>query len=429
MVTNGSRKNTLILGFTLLVVLLGYGMVQPIIPFLITKLGASGRDLGVLTSVYATMQLVFAPFWGTLSDRIGRKPVLLIGVLGYAITMFAFGLSTRFWMLFVSRTFSGMLSSGTLPAALAYVSDNLPEKERGGAMGQLGAATGVGLVLGPLLGGLLSTGSLSLPFFVGAGLALLSVLLVYLLLPESRSAWTAAHPAQTDTFWRWNALKPILLSPAGILLLLILIVNFGLTVFQGIGGLYVLKKFNFDTRQMGALLMVVGVVMVLGQGALAGLLAKFIGEVKVIRFALLVGAFGFIALLLANGFLPILLAAGLFSLAYALANPALNSYLSAFGGEQQGGMMGLNAAFASLGRVFGPLWAGFVFDINLVYPFASSMVVLFIGFVVSLVGLRVKSIKPADEAAAFNKMLGGPDHSARVGEMVKAAPIEIPSKK
>src|SRR5512135_194452 len=140
---NTNRKNTLILGFTLLVVMLGYGMVQPIIPFLITRLGASGSDLGVLTSVYAAMQLVCAPLWGTLSDRVGRKPVLMIGVLGYAIAMFIFGLADRFWMLFVARTFSGVLSSAAMPTAMAYISDNQPARERGGAMGQLGAAVGL----------------------------------------------------------------------------------------------------------------------------------------------------------------------------------------------------------------------------------------------------------------------------------------------
>src|SRR5512135_3084892 len=143
-----NRKNILILSFTLLVVMLGYGMIQPIIPFLITRLGASGRGLGLLASVYAAMQLVCAPLWGTLSDRIGRKPVLLIGVLGYAIAMAIFGLSTRFWMLFVARTFSGVLSSATMPTAMAYLSDNLPEKQRGGATGQLGVAIGLGVVLG-----------------------------------------------------------------------------------------------------------------------------------------------------------------------------------------------------------------------------------------------------------------------------------------
>src|SRR5512137_1755566 len=137
-VMDANRKNTLILSFTLLVVMLGYGMIQPIIPFLITKLGASGSDLGLLASVYAAMQLVCAPLWGTLSDRIGRKPVLLIGVLGYAIAMFIFGIAAQFWMLFVARTFSGVLSSAAMPTSMAYLSDNLPEEERSGAIGKLG---------------------------------------------------------------------------------------------------------------------------------------------------------------------------------------------------------------------------------------------------------------------------------------------------
>ena len=397
MTITDSRKNTLILGFTLLVVMLGYGMIIPILPFLITKLGANGREMGLLASVYAAMQLVCAPFWGTLSDRIGRKPVLLIGVLGYAITMFIFGLSTRFWMLFVARTFSGVLSSGAMPTTLAYLSDNLPEKERGGAMGQLNASLGLGIVLGPLLGGLLSTDSLSLPFFVGAGLALLALFLVYFLLPESHPTQTVPNTNQTATFWRLDMLKRILLSPAGILLLLIFLMNFGLAVFQGISGLYMLNKFNFDTRQMGAMWMVVGGVMVLSQGLLIGPLTKFIGEVWVIRLGMLMGALGLVALLLVNGFIPILLAVGLFILVLALANPALNSSLSTYGGEHQGSLMGLNMAFASLGRVIGPMWAGFVFDVNITYPFASGIVVLLIGFMVSLIGMHVVSTKSATE--------------------------------
>jgi MFS transporter, DHA1 family, multidrug resistance protein len=379
-----NRKNIYILSFTLLVVMLGYGMIQPIIPFLITELGASGSDLGVLSAVYAAMQLVCAPFWGTLSDRIGRKPVLLIGILGYAIAMFIFGLATRFWMLFVARTFSGVLSSATMPTAMAYISDNLPEEKRGGAMGQLGAATGLGVVLGPLLGGFLSTDSLSLPFFVGSGLALLSLVLVFILLPESRPAQTTENVVPTENFWRREVLQKILFSPAGILMLLIFIIAFGMTNFQGIIGLYVVQKFAFDTRQVGAIWMVLGAVMIISQGLLTGPMTKFFGEVTVIRFGMLVGAIGFGGLLLANGFISILLVTGFFILAIALIGPALNSYLSAFGGEHQGALMGLNTAFASLGRVVGPLWAGFSFDVNINYPFISGALTLLLGLGISL---------------------------------------------
>jgi MFS transporter, DHA1 family, multidrug resistance protein len=383
-----ARKNTLLLGFTLLVVMLGYGMIQPILPFLITQLGAGGRDLGVLTSVYAAMQLVCAPLWGTLSDRVGRKPVLMVGVLGYAAAMFVFGLATRFWMLFLARTFSGVLSSAAMPTAMAYISDNLPEKERGGAMGQLGAAVGLGVILGPMLGGLLSTNSLSLPFFVGAGLALLSLVLVLLLLPESHPP-AVDRPAQKAVpFWRGGRLAGLLFGPGGILMLLIFIISFGMTNFQGIVGLYVVDRFAFDTRQVGAIWMVIGAVMILGQGVLTGFLTRRLGEPAVIRLGLLVGAAGFAALLLADGFIAFLAATGVFILAVALIGPALNSYLSAYSGENQGALMGLNTAFASLGRVVGPLWAGFIFDVNMTFPFLSGAVTLLLGGLISFLGFR-----------------------------------------
>jgi MFS transporter, DHA1 family, multidrug resistance protein len=384
---DANRKNTLILSFTLLVVMLGYGMIQPIIPFLITKLGASGSDLGILASVYAAMQLVCAPFWGTLSDRIGRKPVLLIGVLGYAISMFIFGIATHFWMLFVARTFSGVLSSATMPTSMAYLSDNMPEKERSGAMGTLGAAVGLGVVLGPLMGGFLSTDSLSLPFFVGSALAILALILVYIILPESHPAQGQTEKAPVESFWRLDILKKVLLGPVGVLMLLIFIISFAMTNFQGIIGLYALDKFGFDTRQVGAIWMVLGVVMIVGQGGLSGPLAKRFGEVVVIRTALLIGSLGFVALLLAQGFVPILAATAFFLLAVALISPALTAFISTFGGENQGAMMGMNTAFASLGRVIGPLWAGFSFDVNMSYPFISGAIALLVSFAISLVFL------------------------------------------
>jgi DHA1 family multidrug resistance protein-like MFS transporter len=406
---SSSRKNTLILSFTLLVVMLGYGMIQPIIPFLITQLGASGSDLGILASMYAAMQLVCAPVWGTLSDRIGRKPVLLIGVLGYAISMFIFGLATQFWMLFVARTFSGVLSSAVMPTSMAYLSDNLPENERSGAMGKLGAAVGLGVVLGPLIAGFLAINSLSLPFFVGSGLAVLAMLLIYVLLPESHLAQSQATATEAENFWKWNTLKQVLLGPAGVLMLLIFIIAFAMTNFQGIIGLYVVYKYDFNTRQVGAIWMVLGAVMIVGQGVLSGPLTKRFGEVRVIRSALLIGSVGFLTLLLAQGFVPILAATAFFLLAVALISPALTAYISTFGGENQGAMMGMNTAFASLGRVVGPLWAGFSFDVNMSYPFFSGAAALLVGFFISLFSLSPgeKPIPSGGEAAGGSKPIPG----------------------
>ena len=382
--TTVSRKNIYILAFTLLVVMLGYGMVMPIMPFLIEKLGAGGTELGWLVSTYSLMQMICAPLWGMLSDRTGRKPVIAIGILGYAVTLFLFGLATRFWMLFLARTLAGVLSSAAMPTAMAYISDNSPEKERSGGMGQLGGAIGVGVVAGPLLGGLLSKRTFALPFFVGAGLAALAFFLVLFLLPES-------HPKVQSTekhLLRWQELRRVFISPAGLLLLLIFIMSFGLANFQGIIGLYAVDKFGFHTGQIGLLWMVIGAVLILGQGGLTGPLTRRFGELPLICAGLAGGAVGFMLISLAVNFTTLLLALGFFTLSLALIGPALNAYISQFAQGHQGTLMGLNSACSSLGRVAGPLLAGPLFDQNLEYPLWSGSVTLLLGTVLSIHLLR-----------------------------------------
>ena len=379
------KRSLWTLSFTLLVVMVGYGLVLPIMPFYIQNMGAGGRELGWLMSTYSLMQLICAPVWGVLSDRWGRKPVLSIGIFGYAATLLFFGLATQFWMLFVARTLSGILSSATMPTAMAYIGDNTAEEERSAGMGKLGAAMGIGVVLGPLLGGWLSERSLQLPFFIGSAAAMVALLLVLSILPESHARQSASSPG---TRWNWHYARSIVLSPAGVLLLLIFIIAFGLAGFQGIIGLYVIERLDFLTSQVGALWMVMGAVMILVQGALMGPLTKRLGEVTLIRLGMLGSAIGYGLILLAGGFVSLLLAVGFLTLALALVGPALNARISHFAGEHMGGLMGLNSTATSLGRVTGPLWAGPLFDIELSYPFLGGLGVLLLGFIVSLVGFR-----------------------------------------
>jgi len=396
--STASHKNVGVLAFTLLVVMLGYGIVLPVMPFYIERLGAGGRELGWLTSTYSLMQLVCAPLWGMLSDRVGRKPVIAVGVLGYAVTLFLFGLATEFWMLFVARTLSGMLSSAAMPTSMAYVGDNAPEGERSARMGQLGAAMGAGIIAGPLLGGLLSARSLSLPFFVGAGMAGISFLLVLLLLPESRPA---PAPNREKVRVTGVALRRAIFGPTGLLLLLIFIMSFGLANFQGIIGLYVVDKFRATTSQVGTLWMVIGAVLILGQGGLTGPLTKRFGELTVIRVGLAIGALAFARIALAASFVALLLAVAFFVLTLALIGPALNSYVSRLAGNHQGTVMGLSSAAASLGRVVGPLLAGFLFDRNMQYPFWSGAVTLMPGAILAVSLLRGdRKLQPPHGAGA-----------------------------
>jgi len=391
-----NRKNIIILSLTLAVVMLGFGMVMPIFPFYIDSMGASGSELGLLTAISPFMQLLFAPIWGDVSDRRGRKPVLLIGILGYAISMLLYGLATQLWMLFVARGLGAILSAATLPTTYAYVSDSTSEEDRGGGIGILGAAMGLGVVLGPALGGLLATDSLSTPFFITAGLSFVTLLLIALFLPESLPVTARRGPADKTRFSaRMAELWHALFSPIGILLLMAFLVSFGLTNFQSIFGLYALKKFDYGTEQVGWILTVVGLVSAVTQGVLTGPLTKRWGEATVIKVTLLASSLSFVLLALANSLAGVLLTTALFTLPNALLRPAVISLTSKNADTRQGVVMGLNNSFNSLGRIVGPIWAGFMFDINYDYPYLSGAAIMFVGFLISLAWVSQEGKDPA----------------------------------
>lgn len=383
---SGNRRSISILFFTLVVVMLGFGMIIPILPFYVKSFGASGSALGALMATYGILQFLFAPLWGSLSDRYGRKPILMIGVLGNALAQLLFGLSTDLWMLFAARALAGVLSSATLPTAMAYISDSTTREERGGGMGIIGAAMGLGMVLGPGLGGWLADRSLALPFFLAAALSLLALALVFFILPES--------PHQPDPHaqkLRGPQLKGLLAAlagPLGILFLMAFLLSFGLTNFEGVFGLYAADRYAYGPSQVGLLLMVIGLVSAVVQGGLTGPATRRFGEVTVIRASLLNSAVAFFVMTLASSNLGVVLSVTYFVISNAMLNPSVNSLISKRATGGQGAALGLANAFLSLGRIAGPLWAGFAYDFNLNLPYLSGGLVMLIGFAVSLWGLK-----------------------------------------
>jgi len=399
---NNDRKNLSILAFSLVVVMLGFGMVVPVFPFFVERLGAGGSALGLLVATGALTELLFGPLWGSVSDRTGRKPILMIGMLGYSVSMLLFGLSTQLWMLFVSRAISGVLSSATLASAMAYIGDSTPAKARGGGMGTLGGAAGLGVILGPGLGGWLAGDSLSTPFFLAAGMALVSLLMIALLLPETLPPQDR-NPARirislVDFRELWSAL----FSPIGGLLLLACLGTIGTSNFESIFGLYALEALGYGPERVGVILMVVGFVAVIGRGVLTGLFTRKWGEAAVIKGALAAGALAFLLLLLAKSYPAVLLTAGLFVLITAFFRPAVHSLTSQRATVGQGAAMGLSNSFVSLGRVIGPIWAGFVFDLHRSYPYLSGAVILVAVFFLSLTWM------PKEKANLTHSMERGP---------------------
>jgi len=387
-----SKRNLYILTFVLFVVMLGYGIIIPILPFYIESMGAGGTELGLLVASYAVMRLFFGPIWGGLSDRFGRKPILLIGILGYAITMAWFGLATQLWMLFAARILSGVLSSATAPTTMAFIGDSTPEDERSGGMGLLGAAGGIGTIIGPVLGGFLAGDSLATPFFLAAGLSVLSLLLAIVFLPESLPAAARQTAQVKEKLIDLESWGRAIVSPIGNLLALTFISTCGLMIFANVFGLYALEKFNFGPEDVGVMMMVLGLVSALAQGLLAGPLTKKWGDEAVVKAGLFTTSIGYGLMLLADTYLTILIATAFFALSVALQIPALTSLTSRRATVPQGIAMGLSNSFVSLGRIVGPVLGGYVFDINILFPYLGGAVIMLTGFVVSLFTLKGEKV-------------------------------------
>lgn len=382
------NKNIAILFITLVIIMMGFGMIIPVIPFLVTQFGANGQELGMLMSAYALMQLIFSPMWGELSDRFGRRPIILLGLIGNGLSMLLMGLASELWMLFAARILAGLLSSATLPTAYAYVSDSTSEEDRGGGMGIMGAAMGVGMVIGPGFSGLLAGSSLSLPFFVGAALSLGAIAVVYFFLPESLDKEDRKQTTDISLRHQFNEMWGGLIGPLGFLFVLAFLISFGLTNFEGIFGLYMALRFDYSAGDVGLILTLIGLISAVVQGFLTGYATKKWGEVALIKFSLLGSAIGFLLMLTAFNLPTILITVSFFIFSNAMIRPGVSTLISKRATIGQGVSMGLNNSFMSLGRVVGPLLAGTLIDINLSLPYLSGSLITLVGFILCLYLLK-----------------------------------------
>jgi DHA1 family multidrug resistance protein-like MFS transporter len=267
-------------------------------------------------------------------------------------------------------------------------------------MGVLGAAMGVGMVLGPGVGGWLADRSLSLPFFVAAGLSLVVLAFVAAALPESlppsERTESQGGPRGPQVRAMWQAL----FGPIGLLLILALLLSFGLTAFEGVFGLFALERYGYGPGQVGTILTVIGLISAVMQGLLTGPLSTRWGEANIIRASFLGSAIGFVLMLQANTFPAVLLTVGFFIVSNALLRPAVSSLISKRATGGQGVAMGLNNSFMSLGRIAGPIWAGTLFDVGIHYPYLSGAVVMLVAFLASMIwldterGTRRRAVHP-----------------------------------
>ncbi|MCB0140811.1 MAG: MFS transporter [Caldilineaceae bacterium] len=387
-----NRRSMTILFLTMFIVMVGFGVIMPILPFYAENMGATASDLGLLFAAYSIVQFFFSPIWGQMSDRVGRKPMILLGLVGFALSFVLFGLANSLFMLFVARILGGILSAATLPTVMAYIADTTDAKARGGGMGVLGAAMGMGITFGPVIGGYLSEINPSLPFFFSAALALAVAVFAAFMLPESRSKADQLAARQNAQSRRgplgnladvWTAL----LGPIGFILLLAFLASFASANLEGTFALFSEQHLGFDESQMGLLFGIMGIIMALTQAFLVGPFINTWGEERMIKIGLVSSAIGFICLLFTYDMLSVAIVMGIMGVGNAALRPAVSSLASKRSpADQQGAVMGVVNSYNSLGRIFGPILGGFIFDLlGYQWPYIVGGVLFILIWMLSIV--------------------------------------------
>ena len=343
---------------TVVIDLIGFGIVLPILPLWAEEFGASPVQIGVITASYAVMQLIFAPVWGRLSDRYGRRPVILVSLAGSALAALAIGLAGTLLVIFLARVLQGV-AGASYAAAQAYVADVTSRAERAKGMGMIGAAFGIGFVLGPAIGALFASVDDRLPFFVAAGLAAANLLVAYRRLPESRRPGAAEAPAPRLALVR-RALAARDLAP---LVWISFVATFAFVGMESTFALFGERRFDYDMTQMALLFTYIGVVTVVAQGWMVARVAGRWGERRVMIGGLLGTAVGLLGVAAAEDLWLLLLALGVLSLAAGLVFSTTTALISLAASEQEQGLvLGLSASVGGAARIAGPLAATALFQ-------------------------------------------------------------------
>ncbi|MCX4246910.1 MFS transporter [Paraliomyxa miuraensis] len=360
-----STKAFATLWLTLFLDLVGFGIIIPVLPFYATSFGASPQLVTLLATAFSLAQFGAAPVLGRISDRVGRRPVMLISIAGSCASMLVLGLASALWMVFAARVLSG-LCTANISTAHAYVADRIAPARRAKYMGLMGSAIGLGFVFGPALGGLLSTPEHpELPFLVSAGLAAINWGMAFVWLPESHRPERAstAEPTRAHGSSRLGAIVHALWgTPLGWLVLVNLCFFVAFSSMESTYALLLEAEFGWGAQQTGGIFAFVGVVIVLTQGVLVGRLVGRLGE----RRTLLLGMTLLVVALSILGSMKVpwlaFVGSALLACGNGLTTPSINALVSrSSGAGDQGFHMGLSSSAAALGRIGGPAGAGVLF--------------------------------------------------------------------
>lgn len=367
----------------LFIVFLGIGLVIPVTPTIMNELHISGSVVGYMVAFFALTQLILSPIAGRWVDRFGRKRMIIIGLIIFGISEFLFGIGKTIEVLFISRMLGGVSAAFIMPAVTAFIADITTVKGRSKAMGYMSAAISTGFIIGPGLGGFLGEIGTRLPFFFAAGFAVVTAIISITVLHEPER-----NPEKEEETGQNKGWKRIFVPIYLISFIIIFIFSFGLASFESLFSLFVDHKFGFSPKDIAIVVTGGGIVGAIFQVGLFDRLTKWLGEIRLIRYCLIISAILVFLVTIVNTYFTILLVTVTVFVGFDLMRPAVTTYLSKIAGDEQGFVGGMNSMFTSIGNVIGPIIGGILFDFNLNYPFYFATVLLAVGVGISFAWKR-----------------------------------------
>jgi len=365
---------------TVFIDITGYGIIIPLLPYYASEFDAGPAVLGVLIASFAIMQFFFSPLLGRVSDSKGRKPILLLSLFLSFVGFTIFSFANSFLMLLLSRIIAGVATERAV--AQAYIADITDEKNRTKELGKIGAAFGAGFIIGPAMGGVLSTFSYAVAGYAAMFLTLVNIFFVlYFLSEPNREREQSIEISGYLKGFRDSIKKPLL----GSTLLILFIVTFAFSTIPVIVPLLGLELFNFDSFQLSIVFIYIGLIQILMQGFLISLLSKRFGEEKLIALGPTLMAIGVIVMPVFQNLVIFYLANSLLAAGFGLINTSIPAFLSKrSSGSEQGSVLGILSSVASIANIPGPLIIGVVYDVaGSFVPFAFSSIMLAIAFLVA----------------------------------------------
>ncbi|OCA91817.1 multidrug efflux MFS transporter NorA [Pseudobacillus wudalianchiensis] len=364
----------------LFIAFLGIGLVIPVLPTLMNELGITGTTVGYLTAAFAIAQLIVSPFAGKAVDKSGRKIMIVIGLFIFGISEFLFGMGREIEILFISRILGGISAAFIMPAVTAFIADITNLDNRPKALGYMSAAISTGFIIGPGIGGFLAEFGTRIPFFSAGALGVIAAILSIILLTEPNRKEDNNEQTLNGT----TGFKRIINPKYFLAFILIFIASFGLAAFESFFSLFVDHKFQFTPSDIAIVITGGAIFGAVSQVILFDRITRIWGEIKLIRYSLILSALLVFLMTVVHSYFSILLVTFTVFVGFDLFRPAITSYLSNIAGNEQGFVGGMNSMFTSLANISGPILGGILFDININYPYYFATVILSLGIVITL---------------------------------------------